>query len=274
MKKMKLGVILRLNDNIVEEIAKIKKWGFETCQISCFDKNLMTEEYADRINRSAAENEMEITAFWCGLDGPAGWNFYDGPSTLGLVPPAYRFNRIETLKHGADFARKSSVTNIVTQMGFIPENPYDADYIGLINAVKHVAEYCRSSGQNILFETGLDAPITLKRIMQDINMGNVGINFDPANLLMWGKANPIDALCILGGHIMEVHAKDGEYPVDGKSIGVEKPLGLGKVNIPAFISGLKAIGYEGSVTIETYAAGGQWDRDVIAAKKLLEGLIK
>jgi len=273
MKKNKLGVILKLSGNIMDEFSKIKGWGLETCHLSCFDKDMLTGEYANLVNQAAEKSGIEITALWCGLDGPAFWNFYDGPSTLGLVPSAYRHKRIETLILGCDFARKIGVKNIVTQMGFIPEDPYDYNYIGMVNAVRYVAGYCRNNNQNILFETGFDTPVTLKRIIQDIGFDNVGVNFDPANLLMCGRANPVDVLEILGELIFEVHAKDGEYPVDVKNMGVEKPLGQGRVNIQAFISGLKILGYKGSITIETYVTGEQWDEDVVAAKKLLEGLL-
>ncbi|NJD02922.1 MAG: sugar phosphate isomerase/epimerase [Ruminiclostridium sp.] len=269
----KLGVVMKLSNSIMEEFRKIKGWGFETCHLTCFDRNMLTDGYAELVNLAVEKSGIEITAFWCGLDNPAFWNFYDGPSTLGLVPSVYRHKRIETLLLGSDFARKTGIKNVATQMGFIPEDPYDSNYMGVVNTIRFVAGYCKNSNQSILFETGLDTPVTLKRIIQDIGFDNVGVNFDPANLLMWGKANPIDALDILSEYIFEVHAKDGEYPTDVKNAGVEKPLGQGRVNVQAFVSRLDAFGYKGPITIETYAAGGLWDEAVLAAKKLLESIM-
>ena len=173
----------------------------------------------------------------------------------------------------SDFAKMLGVQNVVTHAGFIPENPNDPDYIGLVQTVKHIAEHCKGNGQYFLFETGQETPITLKRAIHDIGLDNLGINFDPANLLMYGKANPIDALDIIGEYVRGVHAKDGDYPVNGKELGVEKSLGQGKVNYPAFISKLKKLGYEGAITIEREISGAQQEADIIMAKKLLEELI-
>ena len=78
----------------------------------------------------------------------------------------------------------------------------------------------------------------------------MGINLDPANLILYGKSNPIDALDVFGEYVRDVHAKDGCYPTDGKNLGKEMPLGTGKVNFPAFIKKLKEIGYDKTLTIE------------------------
>jgi sugar phosphate isomerase/epimerase len=217
---------------------------------------------------------MFITAFWCGWSKPAVWDFFGGPATLGLVPVAYRASRMETLIKGSDFARKMNVTNVITHAGFIPENPNDPDYIGVVHALRQVAEHCKINQQYFLFETGQETPITLKRLIQDIGLDNLGINLDPANLLMYGKANPVDALDIFGEYVRGVHAKDGEYPVDGYNLGKEKPLGTGRVNFPALVKKLKELGYTGTLTIEREISGEQQKVDIIAGKEILESLIK
>jgi sugar phosphate isomerase/epimerase len=123
-------------------------------------------------------------------------------------------------------------------------------------------------------ETGQETPLTLLRVINDINENNLGINFDPANFLMYGKANPIDALRIVGAYVNGVHAKDGEYPTDGISLGVEKPLGKGRVNIELFIQTLFDIQYKGPLTIEREISGEQQKQDVLTANALLLGIIK
>jgi sugar phosphate isomerase/epimerase len=109
--------------------------------------------------------------------------------------------------------------------------------------------------------------------MEDLGNQDVGINLDPANLLMYGKANPVDALDILGKYVLDVHAKDGEYPVDGRNLGEEKPLGKGRVNFPRFIARLKELGYDGPITIEREISGEQQRKDILDAIQLLKGLI-
>lgn len=273
MKAMRLGVITGLGKGIHEEFKKIKSYGFDTCQLSGWNEALFTDEYAELVKSAAKEYSIEITAFWCGWPGPQVWDFYEGPLTLGLVPQTFRHERLCMLMKGSDFAKKIGITDIATHVGYIPENPTDPEYAGLVSALKYLVAYFRKNGQYFLFETGQETPVTLKRIIEDIGLDNIGINFDPANFLAYGKANPVDAAGILGKLIRGVHAKDAEYPTDGKNLGVEKPLGQGSVNFPAFISKLKETGYEGAITIEREISGEQQQKDILAGKKLLESLI-
>lgn len=144
-------------------------------------------------------------------------------------------------------------------------------------ACKAIVEKCKENGQNFLFETGQETPVTLKRAIQDIEKavgkGNVGINLDPANLIMYGKANPVDALEVFGEYVMGIHGKDGKYPTDGHHLGDEVPLGQGKVNYSAFIAKLKEIGYQGDITIEREISGEEQKKDIRMAKELLDKLI-
>lgn len=270
---IKLGVLVSLSEAINDELKKIKDMGFDTCQLVCWDSNMYNGKTALIVNDATRENNIKITAFWCGWPGPKVWNFYDGPSTLGLVPEAYRHSRIDTLIKGSDFAAEIGVADMATHVGFLPENPRDPSYMGVVNAVRFIAEHCKANGQRFLFETGQETPVTLKRIIEDIGLDNLGINFDPANLLLYGKANPVDALDIIGKYVRGVHAKDGEYPTDGKHLGQEKPLGEGRVNFPALVAKLKMVGYDGALTIEREIDGEDQIKDIAAAKLLLEKLI-
>ena len=124
-----------------------------------------------------------------------------------------------------------------------------------------------------MFETGQETPITLLRTILTVNTGNLGINLDPANLLLYGKANPCDALDVFGKYVMGVHAKDGEYPTDPLYLGQEKRIGDGRVNFPLLIEKLKKLGYDGSLTIEREISGEKQVQDILYAKKFLEELI-
>jgi L-ribulose-5-phosphate 3-epimerase len=133
--------------------------------------------------------------------------------------------------------------------------------------------YCDGNGQAFWFETGQETPITLLRAIQDVGMDNLGINLDPANLLAYGKGNPVDALDILGPYVKGVHAKDGEYPTDPRELGAEKPLGEGRVDFPTLIAKLKALGYTGALTIEREITGPQQIADIKAGKVYLESIL-
>lgn len=277
---MKIGVLIQLykDTNIDEKFAELRSMGMESCQLVCWDRDILRDDSAaEAVNAAVEKHGVHITAFWCGWEGRIVWDFYEGQVTLGLVPSDYRVDRLKMLMEGSDFAKKIHVRDLATHVGFMPENPLDPKYEEVLSACKAIVEKCKSNGQNFLFETGQETPVTLKRAIQDIEKavgkGNVGINLDPANLLMYGKANPVDALEVFGEYVMGIHGKDGMYPTDGHNLGAEVPLGTGKVNYPAFVAKLKEIGYPGDITIEREISGDAQKRDIMAAKELLESLI-
>lgn len=271
---MKLGVLILLDDkNVDEKLKDAHDLEFESCQLCGWDMRLFTDEVAQKVNEACEKYNVRISTFWCGWGGPQVWDFYEGPLTLGLVPVDYRNARIENLKQGSDFAKKIGVENVATHVGFLPETPYTEHYHSVICAIRTVAQYCKNNGQYFMFETGQETPVTLRRTIEDVGTGNLGINLDPANLILYGKANPVDALDVFGEYVRDVHAKDGCYPTDGKNLGKEMPLGEGKVNFPALVKKLKEIGYDGTLTIEREITGEEQKKDIIMAKALLEKLI-
>ena len=277
---MRVGVIVRMeaDTDINEKFAEVRAMGMESCQLVCWERKIINDEKAAEAILAAAEKHgITISAFWCGWGGRKVWDFYDGQLTLGLVPADYRAERVRMLLEGSDFAKKIHVTDLATHVGYMPENPYDPKYEEVLVACKAIVEKCKENGQNFLFETGQETPVTLKRAIQDIEKtlgkGNIGINLDPANLIMYGKANPVDALEVFGEYVRGIHGKDGKYPTDGHHLGDEVPLGQGKVNYPAFIAKLKEIGYEGDITIEREIDGDEQKKDIRMAKDLLDKLI-
>ena len=277
---MRVGVLIEVfrDTDVDAKFAELRSMGMESCQLVCWDKEIMDQETADKVNEAARHHKVEITAVWCGWDGPKVWDFYDGQITLGLVPEAFRFERVKMLQKGIAFADMIHVRDVATHVGYMPENPYDPNYAGVLTCLKELVKLCKENGQNFLFETGQETPVTLKRAIQDIEKdlgkGNVGINLDPANLIMYGKANPVDALEVFGEYVMGIHGKDGKYPTDGHMLGDEVPLGQGKVNYPAFVAKLNEIGYTGDITIEREISGEEQKKDIIMAKEVLDELLK
>lgn len=271
---MKLGVLINLDDMEIEKKFKqVKEYGFHYCQLCCWKQEFFTDEVAKLVLDACKKYDVEISTFWCGWGGPTVWNFYEGPLTLGLVPAEYRYDRMKELMKGSDFAKKLGVKNLATHVGFLPEVPYSQQYHEVVTSIRVVAEHCKNNDQYFLFETGQETPVTLRRTIEDVGTGNLGINLDPANLILYGKANPVDALDVFGEYVRDVHAKDGCYPTDGKNLGNEVPIGEGKVNFEVFVNKLKEVGYDGTLTIEREISGEKQIEDIINAKKLLEGLI-
>ena len=272
---MRVGIFIKMKKdmNIDAKFSELKEMGFDNCQLNCWDMELCTKENADEILKASAKYGIDITAFWCGWSGPRVWDLYSGPHTLGLVPEEHRRYRIEELKIGSDFAKMLGVEDVITHVGFLPEVPTSTEYHKLICGLKEIAEYMKENGQYFLFETGQETPVTLLRTIQDMGTDNVGINLDPANLILYGKANPVDALDVFGKYVRGIHGKDGLYPTDGRYLGKEVRLGDGKVNFPIFIEKLKEIGYDGAITLEREIDGEKKLEDIKYGKAYLEKII-
>ncbi len=270
--KLKLGVIVSVSMEPEAAATKVRELGLPTFQACCGPDVYRSDEALERLRRTCADQGVEVSTVWAGLPGPAVWNFIDGPATIGLVPPQYRAERTEALCQAAAWAAKLGAPSITTHCGFIPADPQDPNYLGTVDSLRDVAAACQDNGVEFWFETGQETPITLLRTIEDIGADNLGINLDPANLLMYGNANPVDALDVFGTYVKGVHAKDGEYPTNGRELGHERPMGEGRVNFPVLIPKLKSMGFQGALTIEREISGDQQIADIKRAIAILEPL--
>lgn len=269
----RIGVIYCLRDVLEKGIDKVIDLGVQCVQLQCWETELYTEENALKAKQLFDDAGISISSFWAGWSGPKVWNLIDGPVTLGLVPTAYRNIRMEELCKGADFASYLGVKDMATHLGFIPENPSTQEYREVLQAVIHVANYCKTKGIYFNFETGQETPITLMRLLKDTGCDNVGINFDPANLILYGKGNPVDAVGIYGKYIRGVHVKDADYTTEYYYLGNERVVGEGSVNFPVFFSKLLKSGYDGDLYIEREISGEQQTIDILRTIKYLEELM-
>ena len=206
---MNVGIIIphRGGEELRTNFANAAEQGFHHAQLVSWDPRYWTEENAREVDALRKEFDIEITAFWCGWVGPKCWNFTEGPETLGLVPVAFRAERIQNILDGAAYAKRLGIADIVTHMGFIPENMTDPAWPGVVATVKYLAMCLKRSEQNLLFETGQETPVVLLRLFETVNTGNLFINLDPANLILYSKGNPVDALDVFGKYVRGVHAK-------------------------------------------------------------------
>lgn len=267
--KMEIGVINGLT-NGGKCFDHVSKFGLNVCQLCSWDPSLATKEIAETVVKESANAKVRVCSVWAGVPGPAEWNFVKGPSTLGLVPPEYRKDRIAALKKWADFASWIKAPAIITHCGFIPENMNDPLFPGTLDAIKEVAEYCKSKGIGFWFETGQETPVVLLRVIERAGTGNFGINLDPANLILYGKGNPIDSLDVFGKYVRNIHVKDGLYPTNGENLGHEVKVGEGKVRFKEFLKRLKEIGFDGELIIEREISGDQQSKDIADTVKNLK----
>ncbi|HEY8665292.1 MAG TPA: sugar phosphate isomerase/epimerase family protein [Tepidisphaeraceae bacterium] len=273
MPTLPLGLIVGLSEKVEDAFRAVTDVGLHAVQLACWNPNILSREMADEVKRISQKLKISISSVWTGYTGPCVWNFTEGPSTIGLAPPQHRAHRSAELKKGADFAAWIGAPSITTHAGFIPEDPNDPNYKTLVPVLRDIAEHCAKNRVDFWFETGQETPVTLLRTIEDIGLKNIGINLDPANLILYGKANPIDALDVFGKYVKGVHAKDGVYPTNGRELGHEMALGQGKVNFPVFMPKLKSLGFTGAVIIEREISGPKQVEDIKQAIKLLTPML-
>jgi L-ribulose-5-phosphate 3-epimerase len=269
-KPMRLGLIVDIGKDPENAITKVHGLGLPTSQVFA---DYLDADLVEPLQKALDRNQVEATALVVGGPGPENYDSYHGPLTIGLVPRATRQIRIGHIQKASDFAKRCGIPAVQTHCGFIPEDPNMALYQEAVEAIREVANYCKKNGQNFRCETGQDTPITLVRTIKDVGLDNVGVNFDVGNLILYGKANPADAVEWLGPYVQGIHAKDGLYPTDPKELGKEVAIGRGKVDFPRIIRGLREFNYQGAVTIEREISGPQQMEDVRAAIAYLRKLV-
>jgi len=270
-KPMALGIMTGIGNDPEAAMAKVHSLDMHTCQI---DADLMDDDLIERLQTALDKYKIVVTAMGTGGPGPDIYNFYDGPLTLGLIPRTYRAQRVEKVKKFSDQVKKLNVPAIRLHVGFIPEDPNDQLYRESVETLRDVISHCKRNGQDFLYETGTETPITLLRAMKDIGLDNQGVNLDTANLILYDKANPLDALDILGPYVKNTHAKDGLYPTDPHELGKEVAIPHGKVDFPKIIAKLKELNYQGPITIEREISGPEQMDDVKRERDYLRKLIE
>ena len=268
--KMKLGTMVPITEgtNLKESFKEVTELGFQTCQISCTAELMIDKLKPKDIRRASKEFGIEISSFFLVFEGQI-YNRVEGISTVGFIPEKFRTKRIELAKRFSDMVSKIGVKSITSHVGYIPDDPKSPLYLEFVPVMKKFVEYCKRNGQIFCFETGQELPSTLKRTIIDIG-DNAYVNLDPANLILYGMAHPLDAVEIFGEYVKGLHAKDALWPNRDEGLGIEVPIGKGEVNFPLVLSKLKEKGFKGPVTIEREISGEQQKKDILEAKKFLE----
>ncbi len=274
LKPMAVGLLIQPANGAEESIRRVHEMGMTNCFLSLdgylgkFSKDLAQQlsGYLDKY--SVVPTCVEVVS-----PGPLVWDFLRGPSTIGLVPRATRAARIDALRQTSDFAALLGIHQVQTHCGFLPEDPADPLYPEVVEAIRTVAQHCAGNGQMFLMETGQETPTTMSRAIHDVNQSNLGVGLDTANLILYGKANPSDAVDIIGPHVRSIHAKDGRWPTDPMKLGEEVLIGTGLVDFKTVFTKLHRLGYSGTVTIEREISGPQQIADVKQEKVYLDRIL-
>jgi sugar phosphate isomerase/epimerase len=270
---MEFGVLSTLSDS-VNQFEPMEHYGVHVCQLCNWNIDILTPATVAKIKEDMENSQIRISAFWAGYSNATEWNPVYGPSNLGLVPPDLREQRIYELKRGIEFAAEIGAPAVITHCGFIPETPNCQLYKDTLKAIEEVACYCLERNLEFWFECGQETPITLLRTIKDLQLPNLGINFDTANLVLYGRGNSVDAVDIFGNYIRNLHIKDGFYPTDGYHNGKHTPVGQGSIDFKAILRKLRNINFQGELIIEREIKGEKQARDIMTALKYIANIIE
>ena len=275
LKPMDVGLLVSPFGAPEATFKRVHDMGFNNCFLSLDGYlNGLTKQIAGQFGDLLSKYFLVATTVEVVGPPPLEWNFLRGPSTIGLVPPGTRAARIDALRQVSDFAKLLGISQVQTHCGFIPEDPADPLYPGAVEAIRSVAQHCQSNGQYFLMETGQETPTTMSRMIRDVAMPNLAVGLDTANLILYGKANPVDAVDIVGPHVRSIHAKDGRWPTDPSQLGEEVLIGKGLVDFRQVFTKLHRLGYAGAITIERETSGPQQIEDVRKEKIYLEKILR
>ncbi len=259
-----IGTIARIRNRqpsiYLQEIAD---YGLNCCQVGGVSAELLfgpeRKRHIAELKAVSEKLNIAITALWIPF---ADQNWADHRS-LGLVPVEFRGERMVQSCMISQAAKELGIKNLAAHIGFIPADPADCVYKSFIRDFRYFLDFCLNNEQNFIFETGQESVDTLERVINELNMPNIGINFDPANMLMYNTDNPMEVVNRLGKYIINVHCKDGSRPEEGARLGKEKLFGTGDINAPEILKRLYEIGYRGPLIIEREAGDAeQQKRDI------------
>lgn len=196
------------------------------------------------------EGGVIVTAGMAGFEGENYQSISLIRQTGGFVPPELwdvrRAHALACLR----LASELELPAMSTHGGFIPPS-HDPAYAALVERVSDVAAEAGKLGVDLLFETGQEKAAELLQFLNDLNSRTTGANFDPANMILYGAGDPVEAVNTIGRHIKHVHIKDAtSSKLPGVDWGSEVPFGQGQVPHRAFIEALMEVGYEGPLVIE------------------------
>lgn len=253
MEKWPIGVFTSVDAGLGVHFDVVQELGIPTIQIHAPHKQSRTPEAAKELLDRCNAAGIQITCVFGGFDGESYADIPTTKQTVGLVPLETRAARVEEMKEISDFAKLLGCDTVALHIGFVPEDRNSDDYKSLVEETQHLLDYIKVNGQALNLETGQESADHLLDFISDVARDNLKINFDPANMILYGTGDPIAALQRVGHLVASVHCKDATWAAEGKrgiDWGAEVPLGEGDVGMATYIRTLQEIGYEGPLTIE------------------------
>lgn len=251
MQKWPIGVFASVDAGLGVKLEVAHELGVPTIQLHAPHQHSRTQANADAFMKRIREFGIELTCVFAGFEGESYADIPTVSRTVGLVPPETRAARTQETKEIADFAKLLGCRAVGMHIGFVPHDTSDPLYQQVLDVTREVCDHCQANGQALHLETGQETAEGLLQFIGDVQRDNLFVNFDPANMILYGTGEPIAALRKIGKYVRSVHCKDGKWAQNpGQEWGQEMPLGAGDVNMENYLRALLEIGYDGPLTIE------------------------
>ena len=255
-----------------EILDSVDSFGVSCGQLGIHGEAELSALYAAAWNTALERRSFRVVTAFTGFRGESYASIPICAQTVGYVPAATRQEREQRTYEVSDFAHALGIPGLATHIGCLPEDRDTPDYKDVLELVQRVCDRCGENGQTFALETGQEPAAELLDFLHAVDRPNIGINFDPANMILYGSGERLAALEVLKNYLVTVHCKDGTWPVTPGEWGRETPLGEGDVGMDRYIAALRNAGYAGPLTIEREIGGEEQRADIRRAIALLNGL--
>ncbi|TWU63282.1 Xylose isomerase-like TIM barrel [Crateriforma conspicua] len=251
MTQWPIGVFASVDAGLGVAWEVIEQLGVPTIQLHAPHPGNRDADAAKRLADKLSSIDVQCTAVFGGFEGESYADIPTVSRTVGLVPASTRESRLAEMIEIADFAKALNCDAVALHLGFVPHEPTADGYDAIVDVTRRLCDHCAGNAQYLHLETGQETAEGLLTFIDQVGRENLKINFDPANMILYGTGKPLDALRQVGGHVRSVHCKDGTWSDQpGETFGAEVPLGQGDVDVRQYLITLKEIGYDGPLTIE------------------------
>ena len=251
MENWQIGVFTSVGAGLGLDLDLAGKIGLPTIQLHTPPIGQRDQASADKILATLAPYGISITAVFGGFEGESYATIPTVVETVGLMPAETRQTRLEEMFEISEFAKMIGCDVIALHLGFVPHDTNDPAYQEIVAVTQQLCQHAANNGQAVHLETGQETADGLVTFINDTKCENLFVNFDPANMILYGAGEPIEAVEKIGSLIKSVHCKDAKWAANpGQEWGVETKLGDGDVGMKRFLKTLQKIGYTGPLTIE------------------------
>ena len=251
-------------------IAQLREIGLSRVQLA-LDPLRDNPDIWDKTPELFAAAGIEIASGMFGTIGEDYTTLETIRETGGVLPDQHWESNWKGIKKIAEIANDLSLKLVTFHAGFLPHEESDPNFKKLMNRIEQITELFFEKNIDLGFETGQETADTLKLFLEKLNRPSVGVNFDPANMILYAKGDPIESLITLSPFLKQCHIKDATTTKEPGTWGEEVTVGTGEVDWPAFFTSLESLGFEGDFCIER-EAGNQRIIDIRTASEFVAKL--